>query len=54
MRGTVRQRKTGRPVRFELTGHACQAVDIYLKVCRKKPGDYRKMFKTLVYQSLVD
>jgi CubicO group peptidase (beta-lactamase class C family) len=36
----VRQRKTGRPVRFELTEHTCQAVDIYPKVCRKKPGEF--------------
>ena len=39
-RATVRQRKTGRPVRFELTEHARQAVDAYLKNSRKKPGDF--------------
>ena len=31
-RATVRQRKTGRPVRFELTEHTRQAIDDYLRV----------------------
>jgi integrase len=31
-RATVRQRKTGRPVRFELTEQTRQAVDDYLKI----------------------
>jgi integrase len=35
-RATVRQRKTGRPVRFELTEHTRQAIDAYLK----KPGEF--------------
>ena len=39
-RATVRQRKTGRPVRFELTEQTRQAVDGYLKVSRKKPGEF--------------
>ena len=39
-RATVRQRKTGRPVRFELTEHTRQAVDNYLKVSHKKPGEF--------------
>jgi integrase len=39
-RATVRQRKTGRPVRFELTEHTRQAVDDFLKAFRKKPGDF--------------
>ena len=39
-RATVRQRKTGRPVRFELTEDTRQAVDDYLKVSNKKPGDF--------------
>jgi integrase len=39
-RATVRQRKTGRPVRFELTEHTRQAVDDYLKVSRKKAGEF--------------
>ncbi|WGD54881.1 integrase [Bradyrhizobium sp. CB1650] len=39
-RATVRQRKTGRPVKFELTEATRQAVDDYLKATRKRPGDY--------------
>src|SRR5262245_43202993 len=39
-RATVRQRKTGRPIRFELTEHTRQAVDTYLKSSRKKPGEF--------------
>ena len=31
-RATVRQRKTGRPVRFELTEQTLQAIDDYLRV----------------------
>jgi integrase len=39
-RATVRQKKTGRPVKFELTEATRQAVDDYLKVAGKKPGQY--------------
>jgi len=39
-RATVRQRKTGRPVRFELTEHTRQAIDDYLKAAHKKPGEF--------------
>ena len=39
-RATVRQRKTGRPVRFVLTEHTRQAIDDYLKVSHKKPGEF--------------
>ena len=39
-RATARQRKTGRPVRFELTEHTRQAIDDYLKVSCKKPGEF--------------
>jgi integrase len=39
-RATVRQRKTGRPVRFELTEQARQAIDDYLRVTRRKPGEF--------------
>jgi integrase len=35
-RATVRQKKTGRPVRFELTEQTRQAVDDYIKVAAKK------------------
>jgi hypothetical protein len=37
-RATVRQRKTGRPVRFELTEQTRQAVNDYLKATGKVPG----------------
>jgi len=39
-RATVRQRKTGRPVRFEITEQTRQAIDDYLKVSKKTPGDF--------------
>ena len=39
-RATVRQKKTGRPVRFELTEQTRQAVDDYIKVAGKKPGEF--------------
>ena len=40
-RATVRQKKTGRPVRFELSEQTRQAVDEYLKVtANKKTGEF--------------
>ena len=39
-RATVRQKKTGRPVKFELTETTRQAIDDYLKATGKRPGDY--------------
>src|SRR6202048_2455563 len=39
-RATVRQRKTRRPVRFELTEQTRQAVDDYLKVTGKVAGGF--------------
>ena len=39
-RATGRQRKTGRPVKFELTEQTRQAVDDYLKAANKKSGEY--------------
>ncbi|MGB8018984.1 MAG: integrase [Pseudolabrys sp.] len=39
-RATVRQRKNGRPVRFELTEQTRQAIDDYFRVSRKKPGEF--------------
>ena len=38
-RATVRQKKTGRPVRFELTEQTRQAVDDYIRTAGKKPGE---------------
>jgi Virulence-associated protein E len=39
-RATVRQKKTGRPVKFELTDQTRQALDDFLKAAGKKPGEY--------------
>ncbi len=39
-RATVRQRKTGRPVKFEITEQARQAVDDYFKTVQKIPSDF--------------
>ena len=44
-RTSVRQRKTGRPVRFELTEQTRQAIDEYLATADKKSGEY--LFKGL-------
>jgi integrase len=39
-RANVRQRKTGRPVHFELTEPTRQALDDYLRGAERKPGEY--------------
>ena len=39
-RANVRQRKTGRPVRFELTEPTRQALDDYLRITDRKPSEY--------------
>ena len=39
-RATVRQKKTGRPVRFELSEQTRQAVDDYPKATNKRPGEF--------------
>jgi integrase len=39
-RATVRQRKTGRPVKFELTDQTRQAVDEYLRTAGKEPREF--------------
>ena len=39
-RATVRQKKTDRPVKFELTEQTRQAVDSYLSTDHKKPGSF--------------
>ncbi|WOH60140.1 tyrosine-type recombinase/integrase [Bradyrhizobium sp. BWC-3-1] len=39
-RATVRQNKTGRPVKFELTESTRQAIDDYLRLTGKKSGEY--------------
>jgi integrase len=39
-RATVRQKKTGQPVRFELTEQTWQAIDDYLKAMGMKVGEF--------------
>ena len=39
-RATVRQKKTGRPVRFELTEQTRQSADEYINAANKKPGEF--------------
>jgi integrase len=39
-RATVRQNKTGLPVRFEITEQTRQAIDEHLAATRKRPGDF--------------
>jgi hypothetical protein len=38
-RATIRQKKTGLPVRFEITEHTRQAVDDYIRTAGRKSGD---------------
>ena len=39
-RASIRQQKTGQPVRFELTLQSRQAVNDYVRVADKKPGQF--------------
>jgi integrase len=39
-RATIRQKKTGRPVRFELTDQARMTIDEYPKLTGRKPGQF--------------
>ncbi len=39
-RATVRQKKTGQPVKFEVTEQTRQALDDYLRAAHKKPGEF--------------
>jgi integrase len=39
-RATVRQKKTGQPVRFELTEQIRQTIDDYVRAAAKKPGEF--------------
>ncbi len=39
-RATIRQKKTGRPVRFELTDQTRQAIDQYLRLTNRKTGQF--------------
>ena len=60
-RATIRQKKTGQPVRFELSEQTRPAVDDYLRAASKKPGqflftgrcDSRRAMTTRQYARLV-
>ena len=39
-RAAVRQKKTGQPVRFEMTEQTRQSVDDYIRAAGKKPGEF--------------
>jgi integrase len=39
-RATVRQKKTGQAVRFEMTEQTRQSVDDYIRAAGKKPGEF--------------
>ena len=39
-RAAIRQKKTGHPVKFELTEQTRETVDEYIKVAGKKPGEF--------------
>ena len=39
-RASVRQKKTGHPVKFEITEQTRQSLDDYLKISGKKPGEF--------------
>src|SRR5260370_23533027 len=39
-RATVREKKTGQPVRFEMTEQTREAVDSYIAAAKKKPGEF--------------
>jgi integrase len=47
-RATVRQKKTGQPVRFELTEQTRQVVDDYVRAAAKKPGEFMFTGRTWV------
>jgi integrase len=59
-RATIRQRKTGTPVKFELTEQTPEAIDVYLKAYNKKRGEFlftglggRRAMSTRNYARLV-
>ena len=39
-RATVRQKKTGRPVKFELTDQTREAIDDYLRTASRRTGEF--------------
>jgi integrase len=61
-RATIRPKKTGQPVRFELTEQTRQAVDDYLRAFGRRPGEFlfpsrrnpKQPLATRQYARLVD
>ena len=51
-RATVRQKKTGQPVRFELTEQTRQAVDEYIRHAQKKPGEFLFTGRSRAYRCM--
>jgi integrase len=51
-RATLRQKKTGRPVRFELSEQTRQAVDDYLKTANKRCGEFLFTSRRCPYRNL--
>jgi len=39
-RATVRQKKTGQPVKFEMTEQTREAIDSYIAAAHRKPGEF--------------
>lgn len=39
-RASIRQKKTGHPVRFEMTEQTREAVDFYIRTAGKRPGEF--------------
>jgi integrase len=46
-RATVRQKKTGQPVRFELTEQTRQAIDEYVRTAGRKPSDFHNRDRSI-------
>ena len=51
-RATVRQKKTGRPVKFELTDHTRASVDEHLRYKHRKHGEHLFCGRGLLYRHL--
>jgi integrase len=49
---TIRQKKTGQPVRFELTEQTRQAVDEYLSASKRSPGKFMFSSRRSVERSI--
>jgi hypothetical protein len=49
-RATIRQRKTGRPVRFELTDETRMTIDEYLRLTGREHRHGRRCFRVANYK----